>query len=224
MIEINGNLSKLGKGKFMSLTEDMVKEYLKNVASLTAINNHDVKDEYNCKTGQMPLTIKIGKQLINGMLEQDDEREIANLSWQEKDALIGLEQALDGLPVSLSIQALASVITGINGIQKALFAAVEAYLKSISQFEEHRMLLKAVVLVLKIVEYDLSKKPGPITVPIGFGLFSFEKELLSTAQKSENHVTVKKLLEDFITRFDSFYGLQQVDGIDERVGELAPAI
>lgn len=201
----------------MSLTEDMVMDYLQNVRSLNAINNHDVKDFYGCKTGQMPLSINIGRQLIDAILEQDNERDEGNLSEQEKSALIALGQALHGLPASLSIQALTSVITGINSIQKTLFSAVEAYLTSINQFEEHKMLLKAVVLVLKIVEYDLSKKPGPITVTIGYGIFSFEKELLSTEQKREHHVIVQKLLKGFITRFDSLYEPQQMD-------ELAPAI
>jgi hypothetical protein len=195
----------------MSLTEDMVIDYLQKVSSLKAINNHDVKDSYGCKTGQMPLSINIGKQLIDQILEQNNEREEGNLSEQEEDALIALRQALNALPISMSIQALASVITGIDNIQKTLFAAVKAYLTSISQFEEHKMLLKSVALVLKILEYDLSKNLDPITVNIGYGIFSFKKELLSTEQKSKNHGIVQNLLSDLITYFESYYVPQKVD-------------
>ncbi|MDR3501613.1 MAG: hypothetical protein P4L79_03430 [Legionella sp.] len=183
----------------MSLTDEMVLEYLKKTNPLTAIDNHDVKDEYACKTGQMPLTIGVSKDLIDGMVNRDSEE--GELSEQEINALIRLRDALESLPTSLSFQSLYSVVTGVDSIQKELLESVNNYLNNIQELNEHKLLLKAVVLVLKILEYDLSKNPGPITRGYGF----FTVEILSDEKRIENHSIVKELLGRIIEQFNKHY-------------------
>lgn len=215
----------------MSLTEKMVLKYLKETNPLTAIDNHDVKDEYQCKTGQMPLTISVSKQLIDGILNGEIEEDVAEeedieeeeyydfedsveeesfeekaetreLSEQEADALVRLKNALANLPTTLSFQSLYSVMTsGVDGMQKELLGSVNDYLNNIQEVKEHKLLLKAIVLVLKILEYDLSKNPGPITRGAGF----FTVEILSDAKRIENHGIVKGLLDRIIKQYDEHY-------------------
>lgn len=193
------------QGAFMSLTEEMIIDYLLKVQSLKAINNHEVKDEYGLKTGQTPLTIQVSKQRINQILEQDSEREQELLTQGEKDALINLHAALDSLPTSMSYQSLRSLFTGLDYIQNNLLTSVTVYLANITLVEDHKPLLKAVVLVLKIIEYDLSKSTGPITVGIGF----FSKQILSAEQRIENHGKVQKLLTGIIEQYDQFFEQEQ---------------
>lgn len=206
----------------MSLTLGMVADYLEQVPSLEAINNHDVKDEDGCKTGQMPLSIELGKLLIDDLLgvedseeddleeddqeedeqeEEDQEKKCVTLSQEERSALVGLREALDALPTSMSFQSIMSTLTSLDSIQKKLLDAINVYLDSIDEFEEHKLLLKSVVLVLKILEYDLSKKLGPVTVGVGF----FKVQVLSDKQRIENHGTILNLLNDVIERFDKRY-------------------
>lgn len=190
----------------MSLTLGMVVDYLEQVPSLEAINNHDVKDEDGCKTGQMPLSIELGKLLIDDLLGLDDseEEERVTLSERESDALIELREALDNLPTSLSFQSIMSTLTSLDSIQKKLLGAINVYLDSIGEFKEHKLLVKSVVLVLKILEYDLSKKIGPVTVGAGF----FKIQVLSDKQRIENHGTILNLLNNVIGRFDQHYKQQ----------------
>lgn len=183
----------------MSLCEEDVANYLAEVKSLKAIDNHEVRDSDGFKTGQMPKTISLGKQLIDEIIEDDNEEE--RMSQEERDALILLREALDTLPVSLGYNAIMSVMQGLNSIQKNLLGAVSQYLANIGEFEVHKPLLKAVVLVLKILEYDLIKKEGPITRGIGW----FQVTILSDAERVENHAIVKKLLNGIIEKFDSYY-------------------
>ncbi|KTD58157.1 hypothetical protein [Legionella shakespearei] len=190
----------------MGLTLGMVADYLEQVPSLKTINNHHVKDDNGCKTGQMPLTIELGKLLIDELLGVDDSEEerseeCTTLSEGERNALTGLREALDNLPTSLSFQSIMSTLTGLDSIQKQLLEAINVYLDSIDEFEEHQLLLKSVVLVLKILEYDLSKNPGPVTVGAGF----FKIQVLSDKQRIENHGTILDLLNDVIKRFDKEY-------------------
>lgn len=190
----------------MSLTLGMVVDYLEQVPSLEAINNHDVKDEDGCKTGQMPLSIELGKLLIDDLLglEDSDEEERVTLSEKESDALMELREALDNLPTSLSFQSIMSTLTSLDSIQKKLLGAIHVYLDSIGEFKEHKLLVKSVVLVLKILEYDLSKKPGPFTLGAGF----FKIQVLSDKQRIENHGTILNLLNNVIGRFDQHYKQQ----------------
>ncbi len=183
----------------MSLTEEMVLEYLKDTNLLTEINNHDVKDEFGCKTGQMPLTINVCKELIDGLINQDTDEE--ELNGQEKESLIRLRDALESLPTSISFQSIYSMIMGMDSLQKELLESVNDYLQNILEFNEHKLLLKAVVLVLKILEYDLSKKSGPIVVGYGF----FTKEILSDDDRKENHAIVSELLNRIIEQFNTLY-------------------
>lgn len=182
----------------MSLTEGMVLDYLDNAErTLKDISNQDVHDNKD-KTGQMPLTISIGKRLIQELLDTN------KLSQQEDKALERLRDAMEKLPVSLSGLATA-VYNGIDATQKELLQSVDAYAKSITEFEEHRLLLKAIVLVLKILEYDLSKKPGPITISLGYSFLKYDYVLLTEEQKKENHAEVQKLLTGFIEKFNCHY-------------------
>lgn len=205
----------------MSLTEKMVIDYLVNVHSLKEINNHDVKDPYGFKTGQTPLTIEVGKHWIDELLGEDEddsdeyqdededsgsdveasEEETRQLSEQERDALVQLRESLESLPTSMGFQSLMSAVMGMDGIQKKLLESINVYLASIAEVEEHKLLLKAVVLVLKIIEYDLSKKPGPIT--IGYGIFKIQ--VLSDKQRLENYALVQELLTRIIDQFDKHY-------------------
>ncbi|MFJ1267627.1 hypothetical protein ACD661_03530 [Legionella lytica] len=220
----------------MSLTERMVLNYLKKTNPLTAIDNDDVKDKYQCKTGQMPLTISVSKQLIthliNGTILQDiaeeedveeeqeyddfekkEEQEDDNLeedyfiinrelSDQEILSLKRLQNALADLPTSLNFQSIYSLMTtGVDGLQKRLLESVNDYLQNIQEVTEHKLLLKAVVLVLKILEYDLSKNPGPITRGAGF----FKVEVLSDVKRIENYSIVKGLLDRIIEQYNDHY-------------------
>ncbi|USQ12737.1 hypothetical protein J2N86_08440 [Legionella lytica] len=205
----------------MSLTTNKVLAYLKETNPLTAINNHKVMDEYNCKTGQMPLTISVSIWLIDGILngntkediedsdvdeydveDSEEEEKIRELGDEERKALARLQTALGSLPTSFSLQTLYSVVTtGFDGIQKELLESVNDYLNNIQEITEHKLLLKAVVLVLKILEYDLSKNPGPITKS---GLF-FSVEILSDAKRIENHGIVKGLLNRIIEQYNEHY-------------------
>lgn len=205
----------------MSLTTNKVLAYLKETNPLTAINNHKVMDEYNCKTGQMPLTISVNIWLIDGILngntkediedsdvdeydveDSEEEEKIRELGDEERKALARLQTALGSLPTSFSLQTLYSVVTtGFDGIQKELLESVNDYLNNIQEITEHKLLLKAVVLVLKILEYDLSKNPGPITKS---GLF-FSVEILSDAKRIENHGIVKGLLDRIIEQYNEHY-------------------
>lgn len=184
----------------MSLSEKMVIDYLIEVTSLKAINNHDVKDSEGNKTGQMPLSIKICKDQIDAILEQDQNREKELLTVKEYNSLIELQEALDNLPSSMGFQSLLSIIS-FDDIQKRLLESVTNYIANITQFEDHELLLKALVLVLKIIEYDLSKKPGPITIGSGF----FKVEVLSDEQRIENHGQVVQLLTDIFKNFEARY-------------------
>src|SRR5690606_25112305 len=150
----------------------------------------EVSDFTGCKTGQTPLTIKISKQWIDQIIKEDDKKKQERLTEQEKNALINLQESLDSVPISISFNSLMTTVTGLNSIQKNLLESVNLYLKNITQFEEHKLLLKAIVLILKIIEYDLSKKPVPITIGYGF----FKQHILSDEERIENHATVQKLL------------------------------
>lgn len=212
----------------MSLTTNKVLAYLKETNPLTAINNHKVMDEYNCKTGQMPLTISVSIWLIDGILngntkedikesdvdeydveDSEEEEDVVEekektreLGDDEKKSLARLQTALGSLPTSFSLQTLYSVLAnGFDGIQKELLKSVNDYLNNIQEITEHKLLLKAVVLVLKILEYDLSKDPGPITKS---GLF-FSVEILSDAKRIENHGIVKGLLNRIIEQYNEHY-------------------
>jgi hypothetical protein len=185
----------------MALNETMVSNYLVNVRSLKAINNQDVKDPHGNKTGQLPLTIKIGRNWIDEILERDYEQESGCLTEEEQNSLFLLKEALDSLPGSLGFQSLMSLVSGLDEIQQSLFKSIRGLLANITHIEEHKLLLKAVVLVLKITEYDLSKKPGPITMGYGF----FKIEVLSNEQRIENHTQVQGLLGEIIKRFEGYY-------------------
>lgn len=184
----------------MGLTKAMVINYLLKVPSLKAIDNHQVKDENGYKTGQTPLAIEIGKEWINQILDQDSESEQERITEKERNALIASLKAIDSLPTSMSIQSLRSIMD-LDAIQKNLLESVTIYISSISQIEEHKTLLKALVLVLKIIEYDLSKKEGPITI----GYRYFGMVILSNEQRIANHDKVKELLTEIILKFDRHY-------------------
>lgn len=182
----------------MGLTEAQVLGYLLRVRTLGEINNHEVRDEEGSKTGQTPLTLQISKLLIKQMLERDAEFEEPLFTANEKEALRNLYEALDSLPSLISFQALRSFLSGLDYIQNNLFSSVSIYLESITAIDEHKTLLKAVVLVLKIIEYDLSKNDQPITIGLGF----FKRQILSVEQKAANHEKVQQLLVGIINRFD----------------------
>ncbi|CAM2802910.1 hypothetical protein [Legionella worsleiensis] len=184
----------------MSLTKANVIHYLMQVESLTAIDNHQVKDSYGYKTGQIALALNIGLDWINQILEQGSWSGDERITLYERNALLDLRNAIDGLPRSMSIKSLMSIMD-LDGIQNMLFESITRYIESIVQFEEHKNLLKAVVLVLKIIEYDLSKKEGPIT--IGYGFFSVV--ILSNEQRQANHAKIALILNEIIQKFDANY-------------------
>ncbi|MBL7479666.1 hypothetical protein [Legionella bononiensis] len=188
----------------MSLTKAKVIDYLLKVNSLNVIDNHQVKDDKGNKTGQTTLAIEIGQEWINQILEQDCMSGHIRITENERNALIALREAIDGLPTSWSIQALMSIMD-LNRIQNNLFESITSYIASISQVEEHTTLLKAVVLVLKIIEYDLSKKEGPITIGYGF----FKMVVLSDEQRKANHIRINELRTNIIQKFDSYYEPEQ---------------
>lgn len=181
----------------MSLTLGMVAEYLEQTPSLRSIDNKEVIDENQCKTNQTPLTLELGKLWIDEILACEDSK----LNSNEKNALTSLRRALDDVPTELGYKAVKTAVTGLDAIQKNLIQSVNLYLESISQIEEHKFLLKAIVLTLRIIEYDLGKKNGPIK--IGFKLFSIE--ILSNDQRIENYAKVKQLLDTIIGQFDCYY-------------------
>ena len=184
----------------MSLTKIKVIDYLLKVNSLNVIDNHQVKDDAGNKTGQTTLAIEIGQEWINQILEQDCMSGYKRITENERDALIALREAIDCLPTSLSIQSLMSIMD-LDSIQNNLFESITLYIASISQVEEHKSLLKAVVLVLKIIEYDLSKKEGPITIGFGF----FKMVVLSNEQRKANHTRINELRTNIIQKFESYY-------------------
>ncbi len=187
----------------MSLTEDMVLNYLMKVPSLDLINNHDVKDEDDCKTGQLPLTIQIGKHLIDQMLEPNSKSDEPTLTENEENDLFDLREALNSLPQSIT--SIFSIIN-LDEIQQNLLHSINAYLKNIKEVEQHKLLLKAVVLVLKIIEYDLSKNEGPIKYGYGF----FKVEVLSNKERIRNHGQIKQLLTGIIEQFNDCFVKQSV--------------
>lgn len=182
----------------MGLTEEIVLNYLLEVRTLSEIDNHAVRGDNGSKAGQTPLTLQISKQLIDEILERDAESEPELLTANEKKALINLYTALNSLPSVMSFQALRSLFEGLDHIQNSLFFSVTFYLESITAIDAHKTLLKAVVLVLKIIEYDLSKNDQPISIGYGF----FKKQILSVEQKAINHGKVQLLLAELIKRFD----------------------
>ncbi|KTD48351.1 hypothetical protein [Legionella quateirensis] len=188
----------------MSLTKAKVIDYLLHVNSLKVIDNHQVKDDKGNKTGQTTLAIQIGQEWINEILDQDCMSGHNRITENERDALIALREAIDSLPTSMSISSLMSIMD-LDGIQNKLFESITIYIASITQVEEHKTLLKAVVLVLKIIEYDLSKKEGPIT--IGYGFFSMV--VLSDEQRKANHTKIKEIRTNIIQKFDSCYEPEQ---------------
>ncbi|KTD78313.1 hypothetical protein [Legionella waltersii] len=86
----------------MALNEEMVSNYLIHARSLKAINNHHVKDSTGNKTGQLPLTIKIGRHWIDEILDRDYEQENGCLTEDEQNALVQLKDALDRRNVKLT--------------------------------------------------------------------------------------------------------------------------
>lgn len=184
----------------MGLTAAMVIEYLQNTQSLKKINNHDVKDKHDCKTGQLPLTIAIGKQWIDELVENVADGLIF-LNEEELNALYRLRAALNSLPVSMGFQAIRSMVSGLAAVQEELLDSIKECLNCIEHFQEYKMLLKALVLVLKITEYDLGKRDAPMKVDLRF----FQMEVLSQSQRTENHRLVQDLLTDIFKRFDAFY-------------------
>ncbi|KTD37371.1 hypothetical protein Lmor_0563 [Legionella moravica] len=182
----------------MSLTKANVIDYLLQVNSLMAINNHHVVDKNGYKTGQTPLAIQIGQEWIQEILEKDSLSGHKIISKKERNALIALGEAIDRVPTSMSISSLMSIMD-LGGIQNNLFESITLYIASITQLNEHLNLLKAVVLVLKIIEYDLSKKEGPIT--IGYRFFSMV--VLTNEQRIINHLKINTILNEILQKFDS---------------------
>lgn len=185
----------------MGLTSEMVENYLKQVPSLREIDNHKVKDENDCKTGQTTITIELGTKWIAQILEKNKNHGKKLLTKGEKRALLNLSKALDALPSSIGIRALMSAVSGLDEIQSNLFDSVNQYLDSISDIKKHRLLLKAIVLVLRIIEYDLSKKSGPISVGRGF----FSITILSNEKRIENHGLVTSLLKKIIAEHNDHH-------------------
>lgn len=184
----------------MSLTKGMIIDYLNNVNSLKDINNHDVHHNKN-KTGQTPLTIQIGILYIDKLLVKNSAQEEDSDSMEhERSALVNLREALDNLPSGFT--GLLSLLTqDLDDIQKNLFESINTYLDSILDVEKHKFLIKAVVLVLKIIEYDLGKKSGPITVGPSF----WPTVILSNEQRIKNHTQVQQLLTGIISKFEMYY-------------------
>ncbi|WP_367606970.1 hypothetical protein [Legionella sp. W05-934-2] len=187
----------------MSLTLEMVKNYLEQIPTLKEIDNQAVKDKEDSKKGQTPLTIELGRLWINNILTDEDNQ----LLDIEQTALVNLQNALYDIPTDLSFHTIIVALKGLDlvTVQNNLFIAVNQYIDNFLLFESHmdahKMLLKAIVLELKIMEYDLSKKDGPITLGPSF----WPIQILSNEDRISNLSKVKELLEDILTRFDTIY-------------------
>lgn len=185
----------------MSLTDVMVINYLEHVHSLKEIDHNEVKDAKGSKTGQTLITIQVGKNWIDCLLKEYKESELKKITEQEMNALFNLRKALDTLPTSVSIKSFMSAVTELDSIQRTLLDSVTTYLKNITQIDAHKLILKGIVLLLHITEYDLSKKEGPIN--IGFSFFKFQ--ILSNEQRIENLSKVRILLNEINEQFDKYY-------------------
>lgn len=181
----------------MSVTKEHVAAYLASIHSLKAINNHHVRDEKGKKVEQTPSTIALGLCWIEEILDEASERRI-HLSNPQIAKLENLYDALDAVPINIGANAIYAAFNGLEDIQSNLMDAVEDYLDDTELAKSHLHLLKALVLVLKILHYDLSKKTGPITY--GYGFFSIE--ILSNDKRLENLETIAQLLEKTIHKFE----------------------
>jgi hypothetical protein len=181
----------------MSLSREDVAEYLREQTSLTTIDNDKVRDKKGRKDNQIPLTIELAKTWIDDILTREESREDELLTSKEWNSLIDLNEALEELPRSMSLRTLWKVTTDLDGIQKRLVENVTQYINNVTNFDEHRSLLKAVVLVLKIFQYDLGKKSGAMTF--------FAMEVLSSEKRVENHSLVSDLLDTVIAKFNPHY-------------------
>lgn len=183
---------RLNQGIAMGLTRADIVNYLHKKTHLHHIDNHEVVDENGTKQGQTPLTIELAKERIAKLSNM--HHLITNA---EKIALNNLLQSLKALPIPFSWTDISMLLGGLAEIQQNLLTNMTSYLASIKSVTHHQDILKPIVLVLRIFEYDLDKVQGPIEK--GFGWF--KTTILSNSDRITNLKLVKDILSDILQNY-----------------------
>jgi hypothetical protein len=189
----------------MGLTVESVKRYLASIDSLKDINNDDVSYQGD-KTGQTPLAIEYAQKCIKELIKGNKDKTEVRL-------LKKVTASLSMVPTSLfDISAIYNVLSDLDSIQKDLIDTVNSWMLHEKLPNEKRLpLVKAMVLILKILEYDLNK-PGDVIR----GKYFFKFTVLSDADRVVNQEKVVDLLQQVIFLEDE--AVNSLDNETQAVG------
>lgn len=179
----------------MGLSIEDVEIYLDEVDSLGSIDNHAVS-YHGDKTGQLPLAIEHSLQCLDSFIDK-------NKDGAENELLLDLSEQLEDIPTHFDLKKIYKALMQFDAIQNNLMQGVKQWLQHPKKENAHRLpFVKAIVLVLKIIHYDLHKSDGPLVKSQGWGIFKFEVTLLSKQQRIDNRGKITALIQNFQQEFE----------------------